>query len=88
MELLGRPSYNQYSKSSLKELTWIYFIEEIFIFVHPDFHNSLCVMVNDASYTPRPGVGGGLSEDMTHSGAGYDEHFTTTHPHLKIKILA
>lgn len=71
---------------SRNSLTWIDFIEEIFVFVHPDLHDSLRVVVDDASHAPRPGVGRGLPEHMTHAGTGHYVHLAPAHPNLQQKI--
>lgn len=71
---------------SHNSLTWIDFIEEVFVFVHPDLHDSLRVVVDDASHAPGPRVGRGLPEHMTHAGTGHYVNLTPTHPNLQKKI--
>ena len=48
-------------------LTWINFIEEIFIFVHPDFYNPLSIMVYNSSHASRPGIRRCLTENVADS---------------------
>ena len=64
-------------------LTWVEFVIEIFIVVHPDLHRTHGVVVQDMHYPTRPTIGRDFTENMANAGAGGYQDLATTHPDLE-----
>ena len=79
---LSRMHKYMYYYYHLHMCTWISFIEEVFIFIHPDVCYSLSVVIKYSSYTTRPRIWGDLSEYMPDPGAGSYQYLSTTLPYL------
>ncbi len=64
--------------------TWSDFVIEFLVLVHPHVDSPQRVMVENFDNTPGPGIGGHLTENVTHAGTRGDEDLSPTHPHLEI----